>query len=141
MRHNQEIFRIHACRKIYDRQNNRFSFNISYETHAELTSRTIIVADAFGLGIDEAQRFPVLEAELKIRPNDVVFITGDSGSGKSVLLRAIKADLGDEAMDLAEVVVDESKPLIELIGSTIEEALEPLSSVGLNDAFLFFEKV
>jgi ABC-type ATPase with predicted acetyltransferase domain len=66
-----------------------------------------------------------------------VYITGDSGSGKSVLLRAIRADLGDEAADLSEVTVDPEKPLIETVGATVEEGLELLSSVGLNDAFLF----
>jgi ABC-type ATPase with predicted acetyltransferase domain len=95
------------------------------------------VAEAFGLGIDEAQKFKVLDAELKIGPRDIVYITGDSGSGKSVLLRAIKADLGEEAIDLSDVAVDAEKPLIETVGATVEEGLELLSKVGLNDAFLF----
>jgi ABC-type ATPase with predicted acetyltransferase domain len=97
----------------------------------------LVVAEAFGLGIDEAQKFKVLDAELKIGPRDIVYITGDSGSGKSVLLRAIRADLGDEAVDLSEVAVDAEKPLIETVGATVEEGLELLSRVGLNDAFLF----
>jgi ABC-type ATPase with predicted acetyltransferase domain len=95
------------------------------------------VAEAFGLGIDEAQKFKVLDATLKIGPRDIVYITGDSGSGKSVLLRAIRADLGDEAVDLSEVAVDPDKPLIETVGATVEVGLELLSKVGLNDAFLF----
>jgi ABC-type ATPase with predicted acetyltransferase domain len=53
------------------------------------------------------------------------------------LLRAIRADLGDEAIDLSEVAVDPDKPLIETVGATVEEGLELLSKVGLNDAFLF----
>jgi ABC-type lipoprotein export system ATPase subunit/GNAT superfamily N-acetyltransferase len=97
----------------------------------------LVVAEAFGLGIDETQRFQVLDAELKICPRDITFITGDSGSGKSVLLRAIRVDLGDEAIDLSEVAVDPDKPLIETVGTTVEEGLELLSKVGLNDAFLF----
>jgi ABC-type ATPase with predicted acetyltransferase domain len=96
-----------------------------------------VVAEAFGLGIDDAQMFKVLDAELKISPADVVYITGDSGSGKSVLLRAIRADLGEEAIDLSEVQVPADVPLIETVGATIEEGLELLSKVGLNDAFLF----
>ena len=95
------------------------------------------MAEAFGLGIDEAQKFKVLDAELKISPTDIVYVSGDSGSGKSVLLRAIRADLGGEAVDLSEVSVDANKPLIETVGETVEEGLELLSKVGLNDAFLF----
>jgi len=130
-------FRITQFRRIYNREEGKFTFNISYETHTKITPRSLVVAEAFGLGIDEAQTFKVLDAELKIGPNDIVYITGDSGSGKSVLLRAIRADLGDEAFDLSEVAVDSDKPLIETVGATVEEGLELLSKVGLNDAFLF----
>ena len=140
MRNHQEVFKIHKCRRTYDRARGRFSFNISYETHTELTERTVEVAEAFGLGVDDAQRFPVLNAELQINPKDVVYITGDSGSGKSVLLKAIRADLGAEALDMSEVQVDVDKPIIETVGASVEQALELLSKVGLNDAFLFLRK-
>ncbi|MCW3984265.1 MAG: hypothetical protein NWE96_09775 [Candidatus Bathyarchaeota archaeon] len=133
----QRDFRVRQIRRIYNREEEKFTFNISYETHTKLTPRSLVVAEAFGLGIDEAQKFKVLDAELKIGPKDIVYITGDSGSGKSVLLRAIRADLGEEAIDLSEVAVDAEKPLIETVGATVEEGLELLSRVGLNDAFLF----
>ena len=132
-----EFFCIRQFRRTYDRAEGKFSFNISYETHTKVTPRSLVVAEAFGLGVDEAQTFKVLDAELKIGPQDVLYITGDSGSGKSVLLRALHADLGGEAADLSEVAVDPDKPLIETIGATVEEAIELLSRVGLNDAFLF----
>jgi ABC-type ATPase with predicted acetyltransferase domain len=137
MRRHRETFRIRQVRRIYNRSEGRFTFNISYETHTKPTTRSLVVAEAFGLGIDEAQKFKVLDAELKIGPKDIVYITGDSGSGKSVLLRAINADLGEEAIDLSDVAVDAEKPLIETVGATVEEGLELLSKVGLNDAFLF----
>ena len=137
MRGRREIFRVHKVRRIYVKAENKFSFNISYETHTELTPRSLVVAEAFGLGVDEAQKFTVLDTELKISPTDIVYITGDSGSGKSVLLRALRADLGEEAIDLSEVAIDVDKPLIETVGATVEEGLELLSKVGLNDAFLF----
>ncbi len=136
-RRRDEFFRIKQFRRVYDKAEGKFTFNISYETHTKPTPRSLVVAEAFGLGIDEAQKFKVLDAELKIGPRDIVYITGDSGSGKSVLLRAIRADLGDEAVDLSEVTVDPEKPLIETVGATVEEGLELLSRVGLNDAFLF----
>jgi ABC-type lipoprotein export system ATPase subunit/GNAT superfamily N-acetyltransferase len=137
MRDRREVFRVHKVRRVYDRKAGKFSFNISYETHAELTPRSIAVAEAFGLGVDEEQKFKVLDAELKIGPKDIVYVTGDSGSGKSVLLKAIRQDLGDEAIDLSEVHIEADKPLIETVGATVEEGLDLLSRVGLNDAFLF----
>lgn len=133
----REVFCVSQIRRTYDRVTGKFTFDIGYETHTKLTPRSLVVAEAFGLGIDEAQKFKVLDAELKIGSKDIVYITGDSGSGKSVLLRAIRADLVEKAIDLSEVVVDPDKPLIETVGDTVEEGLELLSKVGLNDAFLF----
>lgn len=140
MRRRRDIFRISKCQRVYDRVHNRFNFHIEYETHTEITKRTIELAEAFGLGIDDAQKFPVLNTELQISPKDIVYITGDSGSGKSVLLRAIRADLRDEALDISEVQVNPNKPIIETVGANVEQALELLSKVGLNDAFLFLRK-
>jgi ABC-type ATPase with predicted acetyltransferase domain len=132
-----ETFHVRHVRRTYDRAQGKFFFNISYQTAVKLTKRSLAVAEAFGLGIDEEREFTVLETELKIGQGDVVYVTGDSGSGKSVLLRALKQDLGEEAVDIADIQVDYDKPLIETVGTTVEEALELPSKVGLNDAFLF----
>ena len=78
----RDDFRIRQFRRVYDRDAGKFTFNISYETHTKPTPRSLVVAEAFGLGIDETQRFKVLDAELKIGPQDIVYITGDSGSGQ-----------------------------------------------------------
>jgi ABC-type ATPase with predicted acetyltransferase domain len=79
--------------------------------------------------------------ELAIGPRDIVYITGDSGSGKSILLKAlekdIREDLGLSCINIEEVQPILGKPLIETVGSSLEEALELLSRVGLNDAYLF----
>ena len=62
MRGRRDVFRIRKCRRIYDRAHDRFSFHVEYETYTEVTERTVEVAEAFGLGIDDAQKFPVLNA-------------------------------------------------------------------------------
>lgn len=138
MRRRREYFEIRQFRRVYDRNQNRFTFNIAYETAAKLTPRSVAVAEAFGLGLDQQRRFVICDnVELHVKPDDVVLITGDSGSGKSVLLRALRSDLGSEAVDMDEVKVARGKPLIETVGKTVDEGLELLSRVGLNDAFLF----
>ncbi|MEM3056604.1 MAG: ATP-binding cassette domain-containing protein, partial [Candidatus Bathyarchaeia archaeon] len=98
--------------------------------------------DAFGLGIDEAKRFTIYDnVEFAITPRDIVYITGDSGSGKSILLKAlekdIKEDLGLSCININDIQPMPGKPLVETIGQNLEEALELLSRVGLNDAYLF----
>ncbi|MDH5788016.1 MAG: GNAT family N-acetyltransferase, partial [Candidatus Bathyarchaeota archaeon] len=122
----------------YDREAGKFMFNISYETAVRRSPKSVAVAEAFGLGVDEEQKFVILDnVELKISPTDIVYVTGDSGSGKSVLLKAIHKDLGDDVFDMGDVHEESVKPLIETVGASVEEALELLSRVGLNDAFLF----
>jgi len=134
----REFFRIRKFAKRYDRRSGKFLINIAYETATEITPRTIAVSEAFGLGIDEQRKFVIYDnVELKIGPKDIVYITGDSGSGKSVLLRALEKGLGDQAINTTSIELDEGRPLIDTLGDTVDEGLELLSKVGLNDAFLF----
>jgi len=141
----REHFEIKKYARRYDRTTGKFIINISYETATEVTPRTIAVHEAFGLGVDQYQRHVIYDnVELKISPTDVVLITGESGSGKSVLLRELERDirqgLGSDVINIADVAVDPDKPLIDTIGKTLEEGLELLSRVGLNDAFLFVRR-
>lgn len=137
----QEYFRIRQYKCRYDKQEGKFIINIAYETATELTPRTINIAEAFGLGIDQQQKFVIYDnAELKISPTDIIYITGDSGSGKSILLKAIKQDLGEEAIDMADIQPNPNKPLIDTVGKNLNHALELLSKAGLNDAFLFVRR-
>jgi len=142
LRHRREYFRIKKFARRYDRESGKFTFNISYETKTDITDRTVEVAEAFGMGISDYQEHVLYDnVELKIGPTDIVYLTGDSGSGKSVLLKAIVGDLkSGEAARLSEVKVDPDKPLIDTVGATVEEGLKLLSKVGLNDAFLFVRR-
>jgi len=139
----QEFFRIRQYARQYDRETGKFIINIAYETAApKPTERVVGVAEGFGLGLDQWEKFVVYDnVELKIAQTDVVYITGDSGSGKSVLLKAlekdIRRDMGLSCINIADIKPEPDKPLIETVGKSLEEALEFLSKVGLNDAFLF----
>jgi ABC-type transport system involved in cytochrome c biogenesis ATPase subunit/predicted N-acetyltransferase YhbS len=141
MTRRREHFHICKYARRYDKREGKFIIDIAYETATEITPRTIGVAEAFGLGIDKHEKFVLYDnAQFKIGLTDVVYITGDSGSGKSVLLRQMKKDLGEEALDMADIQVDPDKPLIDTIGKTFSEGLELLSRAGLNDAFLFVRR-
>jgi len=139
----REFFQITKYARRYDRREDKFVINISYETAApQPTQRVVAVAESFGLGLDQWEKFVVYDdVELKVGPTDIVYISGESGSGKSVLLKAlendIKQDMGSTTINMADIQPEIDKPLIETVGKTIEEGLELLSKVGLNDAFLF----
>jgi ABC-type transport system involved in cytochrome c biogenesis ATPase subunit len=138
-RRKPEQFHISQLKRTYNRQTNTFNINISYSTAPTvLTERTKEVAEAFGLGIDQTRQFTLYDnVTIKIKPTDIVLITGDSGSGKSALLKAIKADLASEAQDAKEIPIQQDVPIIETLGNNTTSAIEALSQVGLNDAFIF----
>ncbi|MCW4029078.1 MAG: ABC transporter ATP-binding protein [Candidatus Bathyarchaeota archaeon] len=138
-RRRPETFHIQSLKRTYNRQTDTFTINLSYTTAPPtLTPRTKEVAEAFGLGADQTREFTLYQdLAIHIRPTDLVLITGDSGSGKSALLKALKADLGADAADADDLKIDPDTPIIETIGKNTSDAIEALSQVGLNDAFLF----
>jgi hypothetical protein len=102
----------------------------------------VAVAEDFGLGLDKSEKFVVYDnVELKIGAMDIGYITGDSGSGKSVLLKALEKDIKQDmrlsCINIANIQPPLGKLLIETVGKTFEEGLEFLSKVALNGAFLF----
>lgn len=142
LRRRHEFFRICKYARRYDRLTGKFIIDIAYRTSTRLTPRTVAVVEAFGLGVDEEEEFVLYDnVELEIRLRDIVYITGDSGSGKSVLLKALEKDINGDmqvsTINVADIKPELDKPLIETVGKTVEEGLDLLAKVGLGDAFLF----
>jgi ABC-type ATPase with predicted acetyltransferase domain len=100
----------------------------------------------FGIGLDETVEVAVLaDLVLDVRPGDVVFVTGPSGSGKSVLVRALVEALvgavpAARVADLAAVEVPADRSVIDGLGLGLEEALRLASTAGLADAFLLLRR-
>ncbi len=108
----------------------------------ERTPRVLEVAEAFGIGLDKREFVVYDNFELDLPQGAVVYITGQSGSGKSLLLREIakqSAENGLVVADINEIELPE-KPLVEIVGKNTQESLEILSRAGLNDAYLFIRK-
>jgi len=121
----------------------RFTVSKEFSMRSKVTDRTLAVGEAFGIGIDEEQRFPVFQDfQVEVKPGDIVYVTGESGGGKSVLLRELKAAM--EASGEFGVIttdwdlrIDLDEVLVHGVGRMVNEALETLSLAGLNDAFLW----
>lgn len=128
-------------RRVLPREPLTLKCNVEFSTKAEVTERTVAVCEAFGLGVDEAKHFIVFDDfSLDFCKGDLIFVTGDSGGGKSLLLRAFKRFFGDEAIELSDLEIDPDETLVEGVGRDVKEAIEILSLCGLNDAFLFLRK-
>jgi len=137
----REVFEITKIAKKFDRTSNTFNITISYRTATGITPRTLAVAEAFGIGVDQKRQHVLYDnVELRIAPGDIVYITGESGSGKSVLLKRLEELFSPNTIDIKDVRVNREEPLIDTVGNTLQEGLELLSRVGLNDAFLFIRR-
>jgi len=140
LRRNLEV-RVRRTGRRFDEERGCYVYDVRFKTRAPVSERTIEVARAFGLGVDDEREHVVYrDFEVYLHEGDVVYITGDSGSGKSVLLRALREDLGEEAVVIDDVDLPTGLPIIDTVGGTFSDALRLLSKVGLNDAFLFLRE-
>lgn len=119
-----------------------YTVNRAFTSSVERTPRVLEVAESFGLGL--ADKLFVVYDNLKIdvEDGDVVYIKGQSGSGKSLLLRDLSEQMaleGKVIADLNKVELDE-RPVIELVGKTIGEATELLAKAGISDAYIYTRK-
>ncbi|MDH5266188.1 MAG: hypothetical protein OEW62_00765 [Candidatus Bathyarchaeota archaeon] len=82
--------------KVQPREPLRLKCHVEFSTKAEVTKRTVAVCEAFGLGVDEAKHFIVFDDfSLDFCKGDLIFLTGDSGGGKTLLLKAFKRFFGN----------------------------------------------
>lgn len=120
-----------------------FLINKRFHTSVPRSQRVVEVAEAFGLGLDDKEFVIFDNLELNVAPGDVIYITGQSGSGKSLLLRELEKQMkerGKQTINLDSIVFDNEKTLIDQIGVDTNDALRLLSIAGLNDAYLFIRR-
>lgn len=120
---------------------NKYKFNVSYSTSRERNERTIKVAEAFGLGLED-RTFTVLDnVEVSVQAGDVIYIEGQSGSGKSTLLRELEKAMTEDGYTTAnlESVELEDIPLINQLSpdGDIGDAMRSMAIAGISDAYLY----
>lgn len=120
-----------------------YTLDKRFTATVDRTDRVLEVAEAFGLGLDNKEFVIFDNQPLEVIQGDVVYITGQSGSGKSLALRELKKQMSEkhiQVSDIDEIPLDQTKPIIDQIGKTTADALNLLSIAGLNDAYLFVRK-
>lgn len=119
-----------------------YTIDKRYETSVERTPRVLALAEAFGLGLDDKEFVVFDNLKLDIEQGDVVYVTGQSGAGKSTVLRELQRQMAEEGRVVADIdkVELEDKPLTDQIGATQEQGLAYLSLAGINDAYLYLRK-
>ena len=54
----------------------KYIINVSFQTRVNKTTRTLEIAESFGLGLDEKEWTLYDNLELEVKQGDVVYITG-----------------------------------------------------------------
>ncbi len=117
--------------------------DVRFSTSVERSKRVLDISEGFGLGLDETEFVIYDNFRFTTQQGDCIYITGQSGSGKSLLLRELARQYRDTyklKVGILDEVTLEDKPLIDQIGRNTDEACKLLSQAGLNDAYLFIRK-
>lgn len=118
-----------------------YTIDIRFTTRVDKTPRILQVAEAFGIGLGDREFVVYDNLEITVNQGDIVYITGQSGSGKSLLLKELAKRLERETtvqrlddVELADVAV------IDQVGSTFDVGLKHLADAGVSDPYLYLRK-
>lgn len=113
----------------------RYVLEKQFSSHAPLSANVLALAGMFGIGANREKPINILDRiEMDIQPGQIVFITGGSGAGKSVILRLLAQQIPD-ALCLSNLAWPPDKPVIDCFNRELQESLYWLSMAGLSDAF------
>lgn len=102
------------------------------------STRSSLVMDHFGIDFEQGENVIARDFPLPLQSGQIVLFSGESGSGKSSLLRAAANQLharGDFVLNLDELSWEE-RTLLDLLPLELEDTLQLLSGCGLGEARL-----
>ncbi len=115
------------------------TYNLSkrFPWQGPLSDKGVQVCRMFGLTMDRlAGRALTHRCRLEVNPGDIVYLTGPSGSGKSVLLRELEAAVPrSQRVNLAGIALPTSRMVIDCFAGDIVTSLKTLSIAGLSEVF------
>ena len=116
--------------------------DVRFNTNVERTDRVLDVSEAFGLDLKDKEFVIYDNLEFQTKSGMRVYVTGQSGSGTSIILRELEKDYKAKGLKVANIddVKFENKPLIEQLGKDTAEATKLLQFAGIGDAYLRIRK-
>ncbi|MFA5291614.1 MAG: ATP-binding cassette domain-containing protein [Phycisphaerae bacterium] len=113
------------------------SANKKFDWNLPLTDKAADVIRAFGITVQRLKNNAVThQCEIKLSPGQIAYITGPSGSGKSVLLREFYNTFsGDDKINIDDIPLPDDKTCVDCFSGSFLETLRTLSCAGLTDVF------
>lgn len=120
----------------------KYILDKSFSSSVERTPRVLEVAEGFGLGLSDKKFVIYDNVEIEVNAGDVVYFTGQSGSGKSLGLKLVAEQMKAQGLRVADLNTIEppEKPVIELVGKNTTEAADLLAKAGISDAWIYIRK-
>jgi ABC-type ATPase with predicted acetyltransferase domain len=108
-----------------------------FDWNLPLTKKVSDVMRAFGLTVQRLKANAIIhECTIKIEPGQIIYLTGASGSGKSVLLREFYKKFRNESkINIDDIPLPIDKSCVDCIEGGFLETLKTLSNAGLTDVF------
>jgi ABC-type ATPase with predicted acetyltransferase domain len=119
-----------------------YTISKKFTSSVDRTPRVLEISESFGLGLADKDFVVYDNLDIEVRQGDVAYITGQSGSGKSLLLRDLIVQMRAEGLkvkNLDEIELKE-EPVIELLGDSTGRAAELLAKAGISDAWIYIRK-
>lgn len=113
----------------------KYNISKTFPWHDQVTEKSSAVMRMFGLTADSLTEKSIgHNCCLEIEAGDIVYITGPSGSGKSVLLRSAEEMTPiRQRINLNQIALESNKTVIDCIDGDLLDSLKLLNSAGLND--------
>jgi ABC-type ATPase with predicted acetyltransferase domain len=119
-----------------------YAISKSFPWQEPLSDRAIRICRMFGLTADRLTDRAVTHACcLDVKPGDIVYLTGPSGSGKSVLLRELQNEIDPaQLVDLRSIPLPKDRSVIDCFAGSVEETLRTLGLVAMSEVFCVLNK-
>lgn len=120
----------------------KFTIDRKFTSSVERSPRVLEIAEGFGLGLANKEFVVYDNLEINVDQGDVVYITGQSGSGKSLLLKDLSTQMTNQGIRVADLNSIElpDYPVIEILGKSTTAAAQLLAQAGISDAWIYIRK-
>lgn len=114
-----------------------YKISKTFRRQSTISAKGADVCRMFGVSAERLREGDVTHrCRLNINAGDIIYITGSSGAGKTVLLRELEKLIpARERVNINEIDLPADKTVIDCISGDFIQGLRILSTAGLNDVF------